>query len=53
MIEDVRLAVEGRRPIEFYGRQGGMVPSAEEILAFVKKVIQRHSLNPVVEEVML
>jgi pyruvate/2-oxoacid:ferredoxin oxidoreductase alpha subunit len=32
MVEDVRLAVDGRRPVEFYGRQGGMVPSAEEVV---------------------
>ena len=32
MVEDVRLAVEGRRRVEFYGRTGGNVPSAEEIL---------------------
>jgi 2-oxoisovalerate ferredoxin oxidoreductase alpha subunit len=31
MVEDVRLAVEGRCPVGFYGRQGGMVPSAEEV----------------------
>ena len=32
MVEDVRLAVEGKCPVGFYGRQGGMVPSAEEIV---------------------
>ncbi len=32
MIEDVRLAVNGKIPIEFYGRMGGMVPTPEEIL---------------------
>ncbi len=32
MLEDVRLAVEGRRPIEFYGRMGGMVPETDAIL---------------------
>jgi 2-oxoisovalerate ferredoxin oxidoreductase alpha subunit len=32
MVEDVRLAVEGSCPVAFYGRQGGMVPSAEEIV---------------------
>jgi 2-oxoisovalerate ferredoxin oxidoreductase alpha subunit len=32
MVEDVKLAVEGRCPVGFYGRQGGMVPSAEEIV---------------------
>ncbi len=31
MVEDVRLAVEGHAPVEFYGRTGGMVPNAEEI----------------------
>ena len=32
MVEDVRLAVGGRSPVEFYGRSGGMVPAVEEIL---------------------
>jgi pyruvate/2-oxoacid:ferredoxin oxidoreductase alpha subunit len=32
LVEDVRLALEGRRPVEFYGRVGGNVPSAEEVL---------------------
>jgi len=31
MVEDVRLAVNGARPVEFYGRCGGNSPSAEEI----------------------
>jgi 2-oxoglutarate ferredoxin oxidoreductase subunit alpha len=31
MVEDVRLAVEGRIPVKFHGRMGGMVPSPEEI----------------------
>ncbi len=32
MLEDVRLAVNGRTPIEFYGRLGGVVPFPDEIL---------------------
>ena len=28
MVQDVRLAVNGRRPVAFHGRQGGMVPHA-------------------------
>jgi 2-oxoglutarate ferredoxin oxidoreductase subunit alpha len=28
MVEDVRLVVDGRLPVYFYGRQGGMVPSS-------------------------
>jgi 2-oxoisovalerate ferredoxin oxidoreductase alpha subunit len=31
MLEDVRLAVEGKVPVEFYGRVGGNVPSVEEL----------------------
>jgi 2-oxoisovalerate ferredoxin oxidoreductase alpha subunit len=39
LIEDVRLAVEGRRPIEFYSRVGGNVPSTEEVLAFARSLL--------------
>ncbi len=35
MVDDVRLAVNGRAPVEFYGRMGGNVPTVEEILAVV------------------
>lgn len=38
MVEDVRLAVLGRTPVHFYGRMGGIVPLADEILAEVKKL---------------
>jgi 2-oxoisovalerate ferredoxin oxidoreductase alpha subunit len=33
MVDDVRLAVDGRRPVRFYGRMGGMVPTTDELLA--------------------
>jgi pyruvate/2-oxoacid:ferredoxin oxidoreductase alpha subunit len=33
MVEDVRLALNGQVPVEFYGRTGGNVPSVEEIHA--------------------
>lgn len=32
MVDDVRLAVNGRKPVYFYGRTGGMIPKQEEIL---------------------
>jgi 2-oxoisovalerate ferredoxin oxidoreductase alpha subunit len=35
--DDVRLALEGRAPVEFFSRFGGNVPGAEEILAFVEQ----------------
>ena len=35
MLEDVKLALDGTVPVEFYGRSGGNVPMAEEITARV------------------
>ncbi len=32
MVEDVRLAVNGRRPVDFYSRVGGNVPTVDELL---------------------
>ena len=32
MVEDVRLAVEGRCPVRFYGRMGGVIPLSDDIL---------------------
>ncbi|MBK9302631.1 MAG: 3-methyl-2-oxobutanoate dehydrogenase subunit VorB [bacterium] len=40
MVEDVRLAVEGRAPVHFYGRCGGMVPGSEELLAEYGKILE-------------
>lgn len=39
--DDVRLALDGRRPVEFFSRVGGNVPSAEEVLAFVEHKFAR------------
>ena len=32
MVEDVRLAVEGRVPVTHFGRMGGIVPNPGEVL---------------------
>jgi pyruvate/2-oxoacid:ferredoxin oxidoreductase alpha subunit len=37
MVDDVRLALGGKRPVEFYGRVGGNVPSVEELLAKIEE----------------
>jgi len=39
MIEDVRLTLGGRRPTDFYGRTGGMVPAPEEIVNKAKQLL--------------
>lgn len=38
MVEDIRLAVEGRIPVTQYGKMGGIVPTPEEIAREVKKL---------------
>jgi 2-oxoisovalerate ferredoxin oxidoreductase alpha subunit len=38
MVDDVRLAVNGKRPVDFYGRMGGEVPTTEEIVEQVNKL---------------
>lgn len=37
MIEDVKLNVEGRKPVHFYGRTGGIMMTPEEILEYTVK----------------
>ena len=42
MVEDVRLAVNGKAPVEHYGRQGGMLFNPDEVLAALKdKLIKK------------
>lgn len=36
MVEDVRLAVNGKTEVTYYGRMGGIVPSPDEVIEFVK-----------------
>jgi len=38
MLEDVRLAVANRKPIEFYGRMGGMVPYADDVFEEIEAI---------------
>ena len=38
MVEDVRLAVNGRIPVYFHGRMGGVIPQPVEILDRIKQV---------------
>ncbi|HBY56582.1 MAG TPA: 3-methyl-2-oxobutanoate dehydrogenase subunit beta [Candidatus Atribacteria bacterium] len=39
MVEDVKLSVNGKAEVNFYGRAGGIIPSPEEILKEVKKCL--------------
>ena len=37
MVEDVQLAVQGKVPVEHFGRMGGIVPAPEEVLDALKQ----------------
>jgi 2-oxoglutarate ferredoxin oxidoreductase subunit alpha len=39
MVEDVRLAVEGRVPVAFTGRTGGMVPAPGQVVAALRDLV--------------
>ncbi len=40
MVEDVRLAVNGKIPVEYFGRLGGIIPTPEEVVAALKKMVK-------------
>jgi 2-oxoglutarate ferredoxin oxidoreductase subunit alpha len=40
MVDDVRLAVEGRVPVSFYGRMGGVVPLPDEVLEQIQRLAE-------------
>lgn len=40
MIEDVRLGVDGKKPVEFFGRCGGRVPTVDEIKEKLMEMLQ-------------
>ncbi len=40
MVDDVKLAVLGKRPIDFYGLTGGMVPSPDDVAEELRKIIK-------------
>ena len=40
MVEDVKLAVLGRRPIDFYGLTGGIVPSPDDVAGKLREILK-------------
>ena len=41
MIEDVKLAINGKNDVHFYGRMGGMLPTQAEILDKIKEILNK------------
>ncbi|MDR1916649.1 MAG: 3-methyl-2-oxobutanoate dehydrogenase subunit VorB [Synergistaceae bacterium] len=44
MVTDVKLAVQGRRPVHFFGRTGGMMPTPEDVLEEIRKIERNGSI---------
>ncbi|MDO5712866.1 MAG: 3-methyl-2-oxobutanoate dehydrogenase subunit VorB [Tissierellia bacterium] len=40
MVDDVKIGVAGKQNVHFYGRQGGMIPSTEEVIEKVKEIME-------------
>lgn len=40
MVEDVRLAVECKVPVQYFGRLGGIIPEPEEVVEVLKKMVK-------------
>ena len=34
-------SVNGRAPVEFYGRTGGVIPTPEEVLGAIRRVVEK------------
>ena len=43
MVEDVRLAINGKLPVHFYGRTGGNLPSQNEILVKIREILGKEA----------
>ncbi len=41
MVEDVDRAVQGRAPVEFYGKAGGFIPTPEEVTEAILAMVRR------------
>ena len=47
MVEDVALAVNGKCPVHFKGRMGGMIPTPEDVLEEIENVLSKQSVPQV------
>ncbi|MCD6326276.1 3-methyl-2-oxobutanoate dehydrogenase subunit VorB [bacterium] len=45
MLDDVKLALEGSRPTQFYGRTGGIIPTPDEIIGQIEKILKGEEVD--------
>jgi pyruvate/2-oxoacid:ferredoxin oxidoreductase alpha subunit len=53
LLDDVRLSLGSRLPVEFFSRVGGNVPSAEDVLAFLEQKFAALAHAEPMEEVLV
>ncbi len=41
MVEDIRLAVDGRVPVNHFGRLGGIIPTPDEVVEVIERLAQQ------------
>jgi 2-oxoglutarate ferredoxin oxidoreductase subunit alpha len=46
MVDDVRLAVNGRKDVAFFGRAGGIIPTPSEVLDEIERLAQTLVVEP-------
>jgi 2-oxoglutarate ferredoxin oxidoreductase subunit alpha len=46
LVEDVRLSVNGARPVGFFGKTGGAVMSPQEVVGAVEELMAREGRTP-------
>ena len=44
MVEDVRLSVNDKNKVNFYGRLGGITPTPKELYNKIEKLYRQHKL---------
>ncbi len=42
MLEDVKIAVNGKKPVEYYGRMGGAIPTHDELVEVLDGFYKKH-----------
>ena len=50
MVDDVCLAINGERPVSFYGRTGGMVPTVNDVVDEILKLARQQSFGAQVDD---
>ncbi len=51
MVEDVRMAVAGRAPVEFHGRMGGEIPTVTDVERITARLLEKYD-NEDAEEII-